>query len=101
MINQETAELCARWWADRLEIEERREAFRKALIPKIAEDMFLAVDYDPDDTLLEALHEAGIQCRGALFSARGILPEKTRMRINNSGITVNEGYGGKYMPLEK
>lgn len=97
-MKRELQEKCAQWWADRLEIEEKRDAFKQALAPKIHEKMILRVEYDPDDILLEALHEVGIKCRGVLFSAKGIFPAKTTMKIREQ-VRVKEGYGADFTPL--
>ncbi len=99
-MSKELKGLCARWWADRLEIVEKRDDFKQALLPKIrADDMTLSVDYDPDDVLLEALHSVQIKCSGAFFSARGILPLKTSMNIRDGVVKVKEGYGGGYVQI--
>ncbi len=101
-MNKELKELCAQWWADRLEIPEKCNDFKQALLPLIHEGMWLKVDYDPNEVLLKALHEAGIKCRGVFFSAKGIFPMKISMRIRDHGgdITVKEGYGGGFSPIE-
>lgn len=70
------AEMAAQWWADRLE-SGPRERFREVLQAKIEAalserpSLYLEVDYDPRGLLLEALREAGIECSGFMFSARG------------------------------
>lgn len=95
----ELKELCAQWWADRLEIEDKREDFKHALLPKIQDGMGLWVDYDPEGVLLEALREVGIECAGVSFSANGILPRKTGMNIYDGIVEVSEGYGCAFIIL--
>ena len=95
-------EMCARWWADRLKVPNKREAFETALSPKLVDGMLLSVDYDPDDTLLAALNEAGIECAGEFFSAINIFPTRTLMKIKQHGsenIVVKEGYLGDFVYL--
>lgn len=105
------AEVCADWWADRLQIEDRRKLFRDALVRRLAIygvepksdfgfGIQLKVDYDPDDTLLLALKDAAIECRGFMWSAEGILPLKTRMKIYPDGrVIVQEGRGAQDVEL--
>lgn len=95
-MNQEAKQIAARWWADKLEIEGKREEFYQALWPKIEPETILDVDYDPCETLLYTLHEVGIRCRGVLFSARGIFPYKTTMSIRKGRVSVSDGYGSKW-----
>ena len=61
--------------------------------------MTLEVDYDPFGVLLEALHSAGIECRGYMFSGKGVFPLKTIMKIGSSGVKVKEGFGADYTYL--
>lgn len=94
--------IAAEWWSAKLEITEKRPAFRDALaailanvLPQhaAARTMTLRVDYDPRRELLEAARVADIECRG-VESARGVFPIKTSMRISRDTITVNVGRGG-------
>lgn len=98
-ISEKLIDLCAQWWADRLEIQDKREDFKNALLPKIHDDMELWVDYDPEGPLLHALHEAEIECQGVFFSANHILPRKTGMMIYDGLVEVKEGYGGDFITL--
>jgi hypothetical protein len=91
------------WWTDRLAIADKRPAFASALrdhfsaewAKEVARDVepsvCLRVDYDPFDVLLDAVNEAGIECRGFMFSARGILPEKTCMQVSADKVEASEG----------
>lgn len=97
-LKPELQELCAQWWADRLEIEGKRRAFKEALAPKLEAGMILSVDYDPDNILLEALDEAGVECRN-------VLPSKTIMKIRRNSddiitVRVKIGYGDKFRQME-
>lgn len=98
-ISDELRDICAQWWADRLQIVEKRELFKQALLPKIHDEMDLWVDYDPNKPLLDALHEAGIECKGFGFSAKGILPMKTGIVIRDGVAEAKVGYGGKFITL--
>lgn len=100
------------WWAERLEVVAAQKAFQSALAAHIKAALKtspsyveLSVDYDPSPLLIAALADAGIECRGFLFSARGLLPEKTRMIIRSKGgshvIRIKEGYGGLDRSLAK
>lgn len=94
-MKRETAEAVASWWANQLDDSHGPEAtvaFRDALADMVEREQFsgretyehrwaLEVDYDPSPTLRAALQVAGIECRGFMFSAEGILPAKTRMKI--------------------
>ena len=84
----------ANWWAERLGIPEKREAFRGALMAILPEDNWtLYSDYDPFDLLLKAVHLAGIECRGCLFSSRDLLPYKTWLKREDGWLLAKEGYG--------
>ena len=87
-------EAAADWWTERLEIPDRREAFRGALMAILPKgDWYLYSDYDPFDLLLQAVQLAGIECRGNFFSSDGILPRKTYLRRENNQLFAKEGYG--------
>lgn len=104
MNDPERIQIAATWWAERLEIVDKREAFRAALVAVLEARPLpnsLGVDYDPDGFLWEALTRSGIDCSGSLFSARGILPAKTRMWFDNGGISVREGYRATTKELVK
>lgn len=90
------------YWVNELQVEEKRPAFREALRKvverehKPGEVLRLVVDYDPFEPLLTAVREAGIECRGCMFSADGLFYSKTRTRIEEDGsFVVQEGYGAK------
>lgn len=97
-----TNEKAAQWWAERLQIEEKRPQFKAALL-KILEqspDWYnLYVDYDPEDELLDAVRAAGIECTGFMFSAVGILPAKTAMRRRGDKLMSKEGYAAPYVEI--
>lgn len=107
MISEETARVAASWWTSHLQVVDKREAFRVELERLLVAGRFgareaciwgvrLEVDYDPGPTLLAALHGAGIECRGFVFSADGILPSKTGMAIFDGGcIEVRLGRTGQ------
>lgn len=92
---------CGDWWAARLLpiYAEKRDAFARAVVAGIVRfieqypdhNVFrIRVDYDPDQLLLDALHEAGIPCRGFLCSADRVFDDcwKTEMRIDLRAETV-------------
>lgn len=91
------------WWM----IEDKREAFEAALRKVIARDLAergtceLYVDYDPQGSLLEAVREAGVECRGSWWSAEGIFQcQKSGVAIDAHGAKVKKGYGAGYKALE-
>lgn len=95
-------EAAARYWADLLEVSDKRDALYTELLarlPKALEDIphfgiRLDVDYDPFDVLLEAVRATGIECRGMMFSAQGLFPSKTRTMVRRDvTFEVCEGYG--------
>lgn len=93
------AEMAADWWADRLDPRHDRLKFRTALRDLIDERLgqdgrvCLDCDYDPQDLLLDALHMAGIDCRGCMYSAQGILPMKHYLLVLPHELQPKEGYG--------
>lgn len=108
-IKKETAEIekaaiqAGEWWADRLDSShaEKKNAFASAIAIRIKKEMidgkqkvFLECDYDPQGLLLEAVREViDPQCRGFLFSARGILPPKHSLMVSRERLVPKEGYG--------
>lgn len=102
-IDAGTAKLCAYWWAERFQIDDKRVVFREELERRLVTGevddrdrreagIFLEVDYDPRGTLLEIVRWLGIKCCGFLCSADGILPRKRRMWICNDGsVEVQDG----------
>ncbi len=74
----------ADWWAQRLR-QGDKEAFKANLSAAIMAELEkrpdrpyidIECDYDPQGILLDAVRAAGVECRGMMFSAKGILPEK-------------------------
>jgi hypothetical protein len=95
-LDEKTAAVASDWWADRFQIDAKRAQFRAELYSRLIEGthapddergfgLSLRVDYDPEDTLLDVVRAIGIDCRGFMFSADGILPNKTRMRVYRDG----------------
>ena len=71
VINKIVDFFAERWIADK----EAGERFKKLLRMYLAESderADLYVDYDPQGPLLELVRQAGIECDGFLFSAKGI-----------------------------
>jgi hypothetical protein len=97
-----TNEKAAQWWAERLFVEEKREAFRAALLTRLdaAPWCGLHVDYDPEDELLQALHDAGIKCSGHFFSADGLLPGKTSLYNRSTGLYAKQGYAAPLLHID-
>jgi hypothetical protein len=94
-MTPEEKEICAQWWVERMKVKDKKEIFKTALYKRLHDDMILYVDYDPNRPLLEALHEAGIECQGVFFSHKGIFPSEIGMNIrrHDNTIKVKEGYG--------
>jgi hypothetical protein len=89
-------ELAAKWWAERLEIEDKRAEFEQALIAVLNENPEwdeLYTDYDPDDLLREALQRSAVNVRPALFTADDIFPYKTGIFKRQGILWGKEGYG--------
>jgi hypothetical protein len=109
ILNQQQKEMIARFWADMLEIEDKRELFYKELLALIPDDSeaitgryndCIGVDYDPDYFLLEALRACKILCLGVGYSAKGIFPYKTEMYFYSDKIEYKIGYGAPWYKLE-
>lgn len=110
-MDSEQIEKCADWWTDRLKVDGKRAEFRAALVDLIRSDAFdkeerygyginLSVDYDPSPTLLAAIRTAGIECRGFMWSAEGVLPMKTSMKIRTDGsIEAHQGRGAPWVQI--
>lgn len=84
-------EFIARWYANDLQIEDKREEFYRALLARLDADPMITrlfVDYDPNLPLVYALRDIGIECRGFLYSAKGIFSYKTLARKDNGKWTV-------------
>lgn len=98
------AEMAADWWAERL-AQGDRGAFRAALIPLIDTKLtehgscFLDCDYDPRGPLLAAVRAAGAECSGCMWSAEGILPMKTSLRVTPNMLEPKEGHGNWTDPI--
>lgn len=96
-LNIATAKAAAQWWGDRLQRGDR-DAFEKALTVQIliqletAGGCLLECDYDPQGAVLDAVRAAGVECRGWMFSAKGILPSKHETIIRPGHIEPKEGY---------
>lgn len=90
--------MAADWWAERLMSGDRKK-FIETLRPLIEADLrehghcHLECDYDPHGHLLTAVHAAGLECRGVLFSAKGILPQKHDLDVTPTTLSPKEGYG--------
>lgn len=106
--NEDAIAASVTYWAEKLEVLEKREAFREALLRLVVREwdalsrvqlvrrVYLTVDYDPEDLLLEAVLAAGIECRGCLNSAEGIFPFKHRSKLEEGVFSVSEGRGGSW-----
>jgi hypothetical protein len=98
-LNAATAKAAADWRTKRLQSgdKEKFRAFLEVEILKALEtdgQIFLECDYDPFGLLLDAVKEAGHKdCRGFMFSARGILPQKHTLDITPGLLKPKEGYG--------
>lgn len=92
------AQMAAKWWADRLK-QGDKAAFEKVLCGLIEGELalngrcYIEVDYDPDALLLIALEAAGVECRGCMASAEGILPMKHSLWVFPDVLKPKEGYG--------
>ena len=98
MSIERAAAMAAEWWADRLQ-QGDTQAFINALRPRIETDLaseghvYLENDYDPRGILLDAVREIGIECRGYMFSGKGIFPDKHSLEIYHDRLEPKEGYG--------
>lgn len=93
----------ARWWSRFLKDQGKKEAFELALIRLLPDGGWeLYNDYDPWDILLQAVQQAGIECRGFFFSGSDVgFPEKTGLRYRDGVLEAKEGYAKAYAPLEQ
>ena len=90
-------ELAAKWWAERLEISDKRAEFEQALVAVLNENpewKELYTDYDPDDLLREALQRSAVRVRRTFFTANGVLPHKTVIYKQQGILWGRDGYRG-------
>lgn len=100
------------WWADRWQGgAEKRAAFAASLRSQLEAYerdvpadhsgylVMLDCDYDPKGMLLEAVRATGVECRGYLFSATGLLPSKHCVMIYPDGAEAKAGYGAEWVTL--
>ena len=104
-LEEKTAKAAAEWWGERLQSGDR-EKFQEHIEKSVLTDLLdgrkvirLECDYDPNGVLLEAVHKAGLECDGVLFSARGILPEKHVLTVRVGKLEPKEGYGNWTDPI--
>ena len=97
-LHHPAAEAAADWWTARLQ-QGDREVFREHLALSVAcalefdRVVVLECDYDPQGLLLDAVRAAGVECRGFMFSAQGILPQKHSLDVFADKLVPKEGYG--------
>lgn len=95
---QKAAEMATAWWTDRL-MSGDAKLFAETLRPLIEADLretgfcTLECDYDPRGHLLTAVRAAGLECRGMMLSASGILPQKHDLDVTPTVLCPKEGYG--------
>jgi len=95
---ERAAAMAAAWWTERLQ-QGDREAFRAFLLDHVRRELRdagecrLRCDYDPLGPLLDAVHAAGVECMGMMFSAKGILPTKRLLVVTPTELHAKEGYG--------
>lgn len=92
------------WWASRLDEKyaDKRGAFAESVARRVREQLlecgecYLEVDYDAFGVLLDAIRETvDPKNSGCLFSADGILPLKTTLRVTPERMSPKEGYGNR------
>ena len=98
MSIERAAAMAGQWWADRLQQGDPvqfAEEVRLRVDAKLREEsvVHLVCDYDPWDILLDAVRAIGLECRGVLFSAKGILPMKHGLTVRADRLCPKEGYG--------
>lgn len=102
-LDENTASIASNWWAERFLIDDKRDQFRAELHRRLVDGshelddergfgLSMSVDYDPEGTILDVVVAVGIECRGFMFSAKGIFPYKTRMRIYRDGRIMASGF---------
>lgn len=78
---EEVASRAASWWGERL-MQGDRGKFEEHLRVGVLNDLQteglskMRVDHDPQGIILDAVRAAGLECKGYMFSAEGILPTK-------------------------
>jgi len=87
-------------------LPDKWEAFSSALVDVVERELEaghpckLYVDYDPNELLLEALKSAEVECKGFMFSARGIFKfTKFGWRVEPERVLVKMGYGTGWAEL--
>ena len=93
--------LIANWWGEQFEQKEFKDKFIESFKECYQEQKpnIIKVNYDPDDFLCDVLRETGFKQDSIMFSARGLLPFKTIMKIKNGRISVKCGYGNGWQVL--
>jgi len=85
------------FWMRVLEVEDqqKRDTFKLSLfaILQANHPRRLYNDYDPQGELLECVRAAGVECKGHMFSGKGIFPQKTGTEHVNGMVRVKVGYG--------
>ncbi len=95
------AQAVADWWSEHLDEKyaDRREFFKDAIVRYLdgregQQETTLKVDYDPLGLMLAIVRETiDPECRGFLFSAKGMLPNKTQTWILDGQAMLQHGYG--------
>jgi hypothetical protein len=109
-MNDAALEAAAAWWAQQLQVRQKRAEFGRELLHLLKKEwekaeeearldptwkpfVRLNVDYDPEGLLLDAIRNVGINCRGCMGSADGLFDRKTRSDVGAGFFSVREGYG--------
>ena len=105
-ITEAHAEAAANWCAKQWIPDDTRDAFRAAVRETLLEPdvgtgrdwysngrLLLACDYDPQGPLLSAVKKVVPDCRGFLFSAKGLLYGKTYTWLAHDEIEACAGRG--------
>lgn len=98
------AKMAGEWWAERLSSQhaDKRSAFAAAVAKHCEHELRtrhephcrLEVDYDPRGPMLAAVRDViDPECKGMMFSARGILPQKHELKVTPTKLSPKEGYG--------
>lgn len=103
MIKYTAAQIAAEWWGKILNGNhaDKRDAFVLDLEQRINEklntghkNVWIESDYDPRDILLDSVRATiDPECRGMMFSAEGIFPQKCETQVNVKYIMPKYGYG--------